>query len=201
MSRAFLCLELDEAIVTALTRFVDPLRELPGRVAWSPPTNWHITVKYLGETDPRRFTAIGANAQSIASQFPEFTLQVAGAGVFPNWHAPRVLWVGVEDPTPTLHTMVEALELSLEHIGIREELQPYQPHVTIGRVREAYPLTRLQRALARAPAFGMLSVKWLTLMRSDLTPLGSRYSPVARYPFASMTRPSNPTNGTSSAHG
>jgi len=199
MSRAFLCLELDDSTRLAVDAFVDTLREIPIRVAWTNAANLHVTLKFLGETDPARFATIARSVKAVAQQFPTFDLNVSGTGAFPNWIAPRILWVGAEDPTPTLHTLAEALEPTLAASGFPEELRPYKPHITIGRVHEAYSLQFLQRKLKLAPDFGLMTVRWLTLMRSDPYPSGSRYSVIARLALASTSSPKLPTNGNFSA--
>jgi 2'-5' RNA ligase len=56
--------------------------------------------------------------------------------------------------------------------------------VTLGRVREPRRQPALARALARGADLGALRVDRVSLMRSELSPRGARYSELAGAPLA-----------------
>ena len=77
-----------------------------------------------------RFAANGAGALS---------LKLGPLGAFPSRSRPRILWVGIEAP-PSLELLQDRIERGSEAIGFPPEGSPFQPHVTLGRVREGQRL-------------------------------------------------------------
>ncbi|MEK7370136.1 MAG: 2'-5' RNA ligase family protein, partial [candidate division NC10 bacterium] len=78
------------------------------------------------------------------------------------------------------------VERALEERGIAREPRPWHPHLTIGRVfderrwrRETSP--DLRQAVARAGSlpFASVPITAVSLMRSDLSPSGARYTELA----------------------
>jgi len=65
-----------------------------------------------------------------------------------------------------------------------ERWRAFAAHVTLGRVREPRVNLRLGAALDAAEPFGRQRVARLSLMRSDLSPRGARYTELAAVPLA-----------------
>ena len=100
----------------------------------------------------------------------------------PAWlppRRPRVLAVGVGDPSGGLQALrdalVEALSSTLDWQPARER---FRPHITLARMR---PGTTRARELPPTPQLTFKPTA-ATLFRSDLDPTGASYTPLASIP-------------------
>jgi 2'-5' RNA ligase len=80
--------------------------------------------------------------------------------------------------------MQKKVTQALEPLGFEPEKRPYTPHLTLGRASDrASPrdLAELGDLVGRfeAGAVGQVPVDHITLMKSDLTPSGAVYTPLA----------------------
>jgi len=158
---------------------VDRLRPLARGVAWVSRDNLHLTLKFLGGVEPIRLDALAEALTTIVAGWPAFELTVRGLGAFPSRTRPRVLWAGVDAGAAALATLAAGVDDALASLGFSREARAFSAHVTLGRVREPRPNPRLAEALAVEGAFGRQRVTRVCLMRSQLSPLGARYSELA----------------------
>jgi 2'-5' RNA ligase len=159
------------------------LRPLAPDVAWVTRDNLHLTLKFLGGVEPARLeTLAGALAASLAGR-PAFAMTIRGLGAFPSRTQPRVLWAGVDDGAATLAALATSVDDALESLDFPRESRRFSAHVTLGRVRQPRPNPRLARALAVESAFGGQLVARVSLMRSELSPRGPRYTELTGVPL------------------
>ena len=186
MPRLFVALLLNEEARTAVAAEIERLRPLSRAVAWVPARNLHITLRFLGEQgEPALEQARGALQEAAAATTP-FTLGLHGLGAFPGFERPRILWIGVAQGALEARGLQAGVEQALEARGVSPEGRPWHPHLTIGRVFDERRWRRetsleLRQAVARAGSLPFASVPLaaLSLMRSDLSPAGARYSELA----------------------
>ncbi len=174
--RLFVAIDPPDAVRTALA-------ELPRRirgVVWTPPHQYHLTLRFVGEVTEAQREAIEKALAPIRVE--SFTLPVEGVGSFPPARPPRVLWVGIGSGHPRLHQLRQKIDDALLGCGIDLDVRQFHPHFTLGRcgrdaaVGEAARFLRehgsFQAPLFRANAF--------TLYRSDLRPAGAVHTPLLR---------------------
>ena len=164
---------------------IDGLRDHAAGVAWVAAENLHVTVKFLGSVEESRLAEIGA-ALGRAVRVPAFEVGVRGLGAFPSATRARVLWAGAPG-SPPFTALAEEVDRALVAMGFAPEGRGFTPHVTLGRVREPRRNDALAAALQAAAArdFGSLRVERVSLMRSDLSPRGARYTELAAVPLPS----------------
>ena len=143
-----------------------------------------MTLKFLGDQPADRLESIRQILSAWASDAAPLDLQIAGAGAFPDSARPRVVWVGVHEASGRLPGWVDGLEALLEPLGVRREGRPYQPHLTLGRVKDRLTpagLLGLQQELSALDQKTIASfhVEEVILYRSELRPAGAVYSPLA----------------------
>ena len=112
-----------------------------------------------------------------------FELVVSGLGAFPAPSRPRVIWAGISAGGPELGAVAARVERELSGIGFPAEDRTFSPHVTLGRVRQPTRSARLAEALVGNERFGGIRLDRLSLMRSDLSPRGARYSELSSHPL------------------
>ena len=154
------------------------------RASWPRPESLHLTLKFLGDVEASRVDSLSSAATAAATALGPFTLSIEGAGSFPPRGAARVLWLGVRDEAAGLSLLQLRLENECAAHGFPRESKPYKPHLTLARLRAPQDAAALSEAHRRSH-FGphTFQVSDFVLMRSELGPGGSRYTPVSRHPF------------------
>jgi len=150
---------------------------MPDPVKWVPAHQFHFTMKFLGEVPEDSARRAAQALERIALQ--PFSLGLAGLGAFPSSERPSVLWAGVAEGREQLGRLAAAVECELVQEGFAAERRRFQPHLTLGRVREGAHVPRtVAEVLAKQSGqeFGRTGVERVVLMRSELTPRGPIYS-------------------------
>ena len=183
MVRLFIGLKLPGTYRQSITPLLTGLHSLTdASMNWSKPDTWHLTLKFLGDTDEARIPAIRDALSDI--EFPAFTMQAGGAGAFPNERQPRVIWLGLEQGAEACTKLVAAFEDGLDGFGVAREQKRFRPHLTLGRVRKPGPgnwQTLLDEAGAHQwPPF---IVDGITLWQSDLAPTGAVHTALQDFPL------------------
>jgi 2'-5' RNA ligase len=158
-------------------------------VRWTPPEQFHATLKFLGNVDVTQLAALLQSLKIACAPLPSLALRGQTIGFFPNSRRPNVIWAGLTDSQnylPTLHAaVVKAVE---PFIDAPAKSEKFTAHVTLGRVtrlnrREMDHLLEVTAALNARP-FGEWTTSQIELMRSDLTPAGAVHTCYAEVPFA-----------------
>ena len=158
-------------------------------VVWVAPENFHLTVKFLGAVDIDRLADIDRALHEAVTGLAAFDVLLRGLGAFPSAARPRIIWAGVADGAAALAAVAAQVERSLSPLGFPPEDRAFSAHVTLGRVRTPRRNPRLAAALASASnvELGRVAVTRISLMRSDLSPRGARYSELAGHALAAGT--------------
>ena len=183
--RAFIALELPNEVRAAIAEYVQPLRNLPGRVSWVKPDNIHLTLKFFGDTPEKKIDDISGALKEVARDIGSISATISGSGVFPNERRPRVLWIGVDEKLGALQKLAAAVDHRMHDFGFKKEDRGFSPHLTIGRVREG-SVDKIVAAMRERP-FVAREVVWneITLMQSELRPGGSIYTPLCKIKLGS----------------
>lgn len=136
MIRSFIALPLPPEVQSALGGVAQQLAAQSQGVKWVQPANIHLTLRFLGDTDPTRVADLGAGLDQLAAAHAPFPLRLGQVGAFPSQRRARVLWVGIEEKGEDLSPLQRAVEALALSLGWQRETQPFKPHLTLGRVRE-----------------------------------------------------------------
>jgi 2'-5' RNA ligase len=179
--RAFIAVEIDDSVKEQLVAMQIKLRQAGAEVAWVRPEAMHLTLKFLGDIPEDGVPALGAALGEIAARHAPFRITAIGLSAFPRVDRPRVVWAGITDGARELTALAEEIEAALEALGYPRSDKPFQPHLTLGRVKGGEHLDRLARAVAAAPdtPFGESDARAVRLMRSELLHDGPRYTVLA----------------------
>jgi RNA 2',3'-cyclic 3'-phosphodiesterase len=145
------------------------------------PQGMHITLKFLGDLKKDLAHRIGASLGAIVWNRRPFAVQAVGIGGFPDLLNPRVLYTPLIGETQSLIDMAADLEKALAEFGIAPENKPFEPHLTLARVKTPKQLGLIRKRLKalKGVSFGEFRVEELILFRSDLRPEGAHYAPLA----------------------
>lgn len=177
--RLFIALDISDTARAECTRHIEELRRRHRevRVGWERPEKIHITIKFLGETSIEQLRSIEEGLAGISSRHGRFKLHLAETGVFPSSAAPRILWIGIDDPTDSVPRIYAEVERLAAGTGFRPERRRFRLHATIGRIRKSVSAGDVVKdhlgAQIEPVAFEAAN---LVIYESKLQPTGSVYS-------------------------
>jgi 2'-5' RNA ligase len=196
--RLFLAVPLPEDVRNLVGREIDRLQREGWPVRWVQPESAHLTLHFLGETEPERAELVRLALPGVVANHAPFDLRTAAFGVFPSFRRPRVLWLGLHGPVHRLETLQQDIGRVLRTLDIVVGEQPFHPHITLGRVRDgdgerarlrelpdAVKAAFVDRATgaAIAPPVTPVPVREVLLMRSHLGKGAPRYEEIASFPL------------------
>lgn len=186
--RCFIAIEIPDEVKSTLTMLQEELKKCGADVRWIAPDNIHLTLKFIGSVEEKEISKVMEIMEHICKRYSPFNLELKGMGIFPNTKFPRVLWIGVEDNT-TLKGLWEDIEKNMAKIGFERENRGFTAHLTLGRFRTSegkanlFPKGKVNLLeivkLHKGNSFGIIEVRSVSLMRSELRPEGARYTKLA----------------------
>jgi RNA 2',3'-cyclic 3'-phosphodiesterase len=181
--RLFIALDLPDAVRRALADLIAQLKPESPSAHWVRPESMHLTLKFLGETDPQKLDSIRATLAKIHSVRP-IELHFCALGFFPNELKPRVLWTAVE-ASANLFELAAAIEETLEPLGFPRESHGFVPHLTLARINSAKGIENLVRAAdaLKSYDFGSTQETEFHLFESVLKRSGAEYKKLATFLF------------------
>ena len=106
---------------------------IPG-ARWVSPENYHLTLRFIGETQAHRAEDIDLALSAIRAR--GFSLTLSGVGTFTKGGRVTAFWVGVER-NPQLDHLQNKIETALQRVGVDPERRRFTPHVTLARLDNA----------------------------------------------------------------
>lgn len=178
--RSFIAIELPEGVKSAISELQQELKKCRADIRWVKPDNIHLTLKFLGDTEEKSLGKIVEAAKAACAGNGGFALETRGVGVFPDMRAPRVLWVGISD-SDSLTGLQKDIENGLAKLGFSPEKRRFSPHLTLGRFRSSSGKEGLYDKIEEYKylSLGLIEVKTIFLIKSDLTPSGAEYTKIA----------------------
>lgn len=170
-----------------------------GRVAkkcvrWVAPQNIHLTLKFLGNSNPSSVRALQLALARIAENTAPFQLRARGLGCFPNAHRPNNVWVGLEGDVQHAALLARQIDNTCATLGFARDERGFTPHLTLGRVkREASNAERAALgsyvAGIASETYGIIDARALVFISSDLRPDGPIYTVLSEHFFTAPSPP------------
>ena len=184
--KLFTGIELAPAVARAAGTLIDELKrkaeqQAPrARVTWVTEERLHVTVRFIGHTDEAGYDRIRAVLEPPIDVAP-FAFIVERLGSFPPSGQPRVLWAGISGDEASLRSLEHEVTARLVPAGIPPEPRDYNPHLTLGRVKEAGGLKAATLFRDRTDiVLGTTSVQAITLFESRVSSKGPTYVPLQK---------------------
>ena len=186
--RTFVAIPLPQPLLDGLSSVQRQLeKQIPPRsVRWVRIEGIHLTLKFLGDTPTEKLPDIKRALAAVARHAPACTFTAGELGCFPNPRRPRVIWIGVQEPTGRLAALQAAIEEAMAPLGYSPEGRGFTPHLTLGRVgRRARrsDVTQVGEVIARTTVGSLAEVTadYFALIRSVLKPTGAEYIPLENF--------------------
>jgi RNA 2',3'-cyclic 3'-phosphodiesterase len=180
--RLFVAFDVPPEAVAALDRATRPWRDEFPRARWVPAENWHVTLKFVGQTWPRLEAWVRERVGEAASGAHPVATRLTGLGSFPSATRGRVLWAGIDDDAGDLALIASGLDEALAP-EFPPERRPFSPHLTLAR---SEPPVRVPPSFAGSSLEPVaFTVDRLVLFRSHLRRPAPRYEALETFALGS----------------
>lgn len=180
--RVFIAVDIDDETRHGLAAHLAAALDgdgLPGSAP--PPTNWHMTLRFVGKVDQLAFETVLARLDE-ANLGPPFDLGFGGLGAFPRPGRATVLWLGTADGSDALDDTATAVEEAVVQAGLMPEERPFHSHLTLSRIR---PPEDVRNLIDAVPPFPLRqAVERITVFESVLGRGPAAYVPLETFPLA-----------------
>jgi 2'-5' RNA ligase len=151
------------------------LRDEYPRVRWLPPDSLHLTLLFIGDTDPTRVPGIEAAMDEVAAAQPRFEMRTDGGGGRAG-PAERggigVAWLNLDRGADEAAALATDLGRRLD-TGMAWPEKGHAPHLTVAR-RAPHSLIARLREPGAVPTVSWLQER-VVLFQSDLRSAGPHY--------------------------
>jgi 2'-5' RNA ligase len=168
--RLFIGIPMAEAVTDQLTVVRSRLERHNDGLRWSVPEGWHITLQFLGTTDPAQYDCVVSALHEVKAA--EVPVRLEGLGFFER---SGVFFAGVH-LTPELVALQKGVVAATSQCGFKPEDRSYHPHITLARNRgRENGLRVLKPRVGPAPEFAAFVAEEFLLYESFPNSQGSRY--------------------------
>ncbi|MCG8452316.1 MAG: RNA 2',3'-cyclic phosphodiesterase [Spirochaetales bacterium] len=156
------------------------------QLRWMKTENLHITLCFLGKTEPRVITHMQNHLPGVFESFHSFSVQLGPIHNLGSKNQPHSLVLDVREGGEQLAALNSSIRNSLTPWMSLEDY-PYCPHMTIGRWRRGKN-RRESGASTLLPDdktanLGVFRVREVVLLESILESSGARYRPLQSWPL------------------
>lgn len=103
------------------------------KIRWVPPDNFHLTLKFLGDTPEEKISTISEAMVNSLSSNKVVNIELNNVGIFGSKYKPRVIWFGINE-NRQLKDLGMKLLIDLHDAGFPKDRQNFVPHLTVGRI-------------------------------------------------------------------
>lgn len=177
MIRLFFAIEIPSNIKNEIVKLRDEIY-YDDKLYWETKSKYHLTIKFLGDTDENLITKLNEMAENVVTNFNRMELTFANFGFFKRGDIPSVLWLGIKN-NPMLFAFSKQLDESLKSLGIESGKRKFFPHLTILRIKNY--VEGLKKFENKSADFLSFNCHSISLIKSDLTKQGSIYTTIKKF--------------------
>ncbi len=180
MKRLFIALELSKKQKEEVKILQSHLSEYLDGVRWVKPAGMHLTLKFLGDTEPDKLELVKSAMDQAVSGLKSFEVSYGRGGVFPDPARARVIWLGLKEGEKDVRKLAKNIDQELQEMNFAPEKREFTPHLTIGRIRDKISKAKIEQFIEREKSFvtGNVKIDGVVLFESTLTPQGAIHTPL-----------------------
>lgn len=99
------------------------------------PEKFHITLKFIGPTDPHKLKIIAKEHRSEWEEMRSTRISIDKCGVFPSLGAAKVLWLGCSRDYIQLNQQFNVIDEALTKAFELKMEKGFHPHITMARIK------------------------------------------------------------------
>lgn len=152
------------------------------RISWVAPELYHVTLRFIGDTSISAVEDIRMALKNKLLLPKAVELDLKGIGSFGSRKRPRIIWLGFKE-VELFTNLKRQVDQALESCGIKQDEHPYNPHLTLGRVRSLKDQDAYYKCLNRLKGTDLepVLVDRMMYYRSILGPKGPSYHTLEEY--------------------
>jgi 2'-5' RNA ligase len=168
--RLFVAIDIPPDIITQVESVKDRLIATRADVRWIAPTQYHITVKFVGDLEDARVPELLDRVERAAGQVPAFEVEVEGIDRLPEKGPTRVIMSRILSPDNRMTKLHRLVDSAVGGMGLPLDTRVLVPHLTLGRVKTNHGVNRLLRLVEKHDLdfFGSFLVTNVCVYRSVL---------------------------------
>lgn len=174
--RAFIAIPIPPPIRQLAVSVRGRFQNCGASISWVQEENIHLTVRFLGNVLEEQIGSVQEGIRRAVANARPFRMEVEEIGVFPNIKYPRIIWLGVREPTHALIELENRVSEEMEILGFAREEKKFSPHLTLGRIKSLQGKNRFLQAL-HSPSQALegeeMMVEKVVLFRSELKRTGA----------------------------
>jgi 2'-5' RNA ligase len=184
--RLFVAIPPTKTVLTEIRTTQSELKTLlpHSSVAWTHPSNWHLTLRFLGNVAAVAVPELEQRLQSALAGFGALDLTCECLGCFPDLRSPRVIWAGVHEANDRLQPLHQRIDEAGRDFAEKPAEARFVGHITLGRIKHIKrpDVARLARFVEATEnrRFGAWRASEVMLFRSELSAQGAAYHELAR---------------------
>lgn len=174
--RLFIATPISPEVEKELARIISALKNAGGPIKWVAPTNIHLTLKFLGDSEENLIQQIKKIIDEVAAKHQPIPTTLNSLGAFPTMARPRVYWVDLKGGSSELGQIAAELDDAVHELGFEKENRPFRAHLTLGRVKFPKGLNQMNEILKTIRVNPVQQTfDRIILFKSTLTQRGSIY--------------------------
>jgi RNA 2',3'-cyclic 3'-phosphodiesterase len=181
MRRTFIAVKADAGgeLKDAISTLRSGLRN--ENIKWADPGNLHVTLAFIGDTEESTIKSIGYMLENEFTGFGIINFGFTGFGLFRNVNNPRIIFSVIEKPDKLICAH-EIIKKGLAGLEIRLEAREFNPHLTIGRIKDLIDKRNLRKLVGKYAGIKLneVSVSEIIYYESVLLPTGPIYKPIMK---------------------
>lgn len=185
MERLFFAINLNDNIKNEIYKKTLFLLNIKNNITIVKKENFHITLKFLGNTEIDKFDLILTHLNNKFNSFCQFMISIDKLHILKN----RIFCFPINSFENKLTNIFIFLEEILHKIGFEKEKRKFKAHITIARIKNS-KLLKLDKN-----NFNNIQLEnnsflatGISLISSVLTPKGPVYSQIKHFPFKELRR-------------
>ena len=131
--RTFIAFEFDSPLKERIATIQDKIRDLSIKGRWTHIDNFHLTLKFLGDTTLEQCSKIDEQISNVLSAANAINLSLDNIGFFSGDADIRVLFLRLKGEIKALQMFNNVIEESMVNLGYAREKRSFNPHITLGR--------------------------------------------------------------------
>ena len=158
---------------------MDKLYDYP--VKWQKPDKFHLTIRFLGDLYENTINELIKQLEFIDFGFKLIEMYTSGIGFFPDEKYPNVVFIDLKETANNSEVLITAIDSILNRLGIKPD-KKFVPHITVGRFRRENRIRLKENINIEVEKIQIIFGSFY-LMKSRLTPKGSIFSVIKKFPF------------------
>lgn len=179
MNRLFVALTIPEEVIRKIFELRKSILLPNSKLNWEKPDKIHLTLKFIGDVSDEMVPMI-IDKILFLENFGKISLSLTSFNFFPNGNNPKILYIGLS-VNKIINRIVFELNEKLFELGINKEQKNFKSHLTLLRINN--PVSDLfinNFRYFHIPEINFVAQE-ISLFKSKLTQVGSRYSKINKY--------------------